>query len=78
MKLLINFCVSQPIPLLSMTTEDKFVSNTHILFSEILVYILLTQSLKSYQYPDRVQVQSALLTLTVCNFLPVNLSASLS
>ena len=77
MKLLIDFCVSQLIPLLGMTTADKFVFNTHILlFSEILVYILLTLPLESYQY--RVQVQSALLTLTVCNFLPVNLSASWS
>ena len=39
MKLLADFCVSQPIPLLGMTTEDKYVFNTHLylLFSGILV-----------------------------------------
>ena len=41
MKLLTDFCVSQPIPLLGMTTEDKYVFNTHIYSSrEFLFYLL--------------------------------------
>ena len=37
MKLLTDFCVSQPIPLLGMTTEDKCVQYPYLLFSGILV-----------------------------------------
>ena len=36
MKLLTDFCVSQPIPLLGMTTEDKY-AYPYLLFSVILV-----------------------------------------
>ena len=68
MKLLTDFCVSQPIPLLGMITEDKFVFNTHIYSPQKFFFTFCLRSpFKSYQYG--VHLQSALLTLTVCNFL---------
>ena len=41
MKFLTDFCVSQPIPLLGMTTEDKYVFNTHIYSSRDFLFYLL-------------------------------------
>ena len=38
MKLLTDFCVSQPIQLLGMTTEDIFVFNTHIYSSQEFLF----------------------------------------
>ena len=44
MKLLTDFCVSQPIPSLDMTTEGNFMSDTHIYSSQEFLFTCCLRS----------------------------------